>query len=302
MHTVKLPYGLKEGELYHVKAVARGDACGCVCPKCEGALRAAKGQQYMEHFKHVDASECEGAAEFALREKLMQLFKQSGEIILPESLLKIEGESRILIEREEVEIESVTAADSKDPLMPRFSIRTRNSHDGERTIIAIVNLGKRDPELEEFTEPIVEINLASLGDDFSVDRLIQAVIIDTRCITWASRPRAKEREAQIREELRVIHTTEADKNRLLNLAQRREPSSFVGNMHSGSSDFFGTESRKYDRLESSPSDLAMKFSNIDFTCDECGETGLTHNDMQRFKPDYGTGVCYNCKGLKRERG
>lgn len=301
MHTIKLPYGKKDDELYHVDVVVRGANCECVCPKCEGALIAAKGEYNIAHFRHVDVSQCEGAAEYALREQLMKLFLDAGELMLPESHLKIEGENRILVEKETVEIESVEAISGGDPFTPRFIIRTRSSYEGEREIRAVVNLGSKDAEVEEGPEPYVEIRLDELGDDYSVDRLIRSVIRDTRCIHWGRRPRAKEREAELREELRVIRTTPEDRDRLLFEARKstgveapRPPASL------GSTSYFEAKGdKKYEPREPGHSNFASQFAGISFTCEECGQTGLSHNEMQRVQPDYGTGVCYDCKGVRR---
>ena len=301
MHTIKLPYGKKDDKLYHVKVVARGASCECVCPKCEGALVAAKGDHNIAHFRHVDVSECEGAAEFALREKLIDLFRDAGQLMLPESHLKIEGENRVLVERETVEIESVDVISGGDPLTPRFVIRTKSSYEGEREIRAVVNLGPKEVEVEEGPEPYVEIRLSELGDDYSVDRLIRSVIRDTRCIHWGRRPRAKEREAEIREELRVIRTTPEDRERLL--LEARKSSGFEAprppSYPDSSSYFEGTGDNKYEAREPDYSNFASQFAGISFTCEECGQTGLTHNEMQRVQPDHGTGVCYDCKGVRR---
>jgi len=301
MSYIKLPYGKKDDELYHVDVVDSGLKCECVCPKCGGLLIAAKGPQNVAHFRHVDVRECEGATEFAIREKLMQLFEKAGQIKLPESRAEIQGKSRVLVEEEVVEIESVSAVPSENPFMPRFVVRTRSKNENEQSITAIVNLGADDVRIEEIDEPVVEIRLSELGDDYSVERLVRAVITDTQCFRWGSRPRAKEREAEIREELTIIHTTGPDAERLLNIAKKPEPSELLRGRSYPSEDYFASSSTeaKYEPSSPDTSQFSVQFAGIEFTCEECGKSGLSHDDMQRFKPSLGTGVCYDCKGNRR---
>lgn len=301
MHTVKLPYGKKNDELVHVKVVERGDACGCVCPKCEGALRAAKGEHNIEHFRHVDASECEGAAEFALREKLIELFVQEGQITLPESRERIDGKDELLVPREAIEIESVEVTSGGNEFSPHFLIKTKSANDGEKTIRAVINLGSADPEIEKTSEPIVEIDLSTLGDDYSVERLLRAVVRDTGCIRWSSRPRADARSEELKEEVRRIKTTEAEKARLLREAQKPAHEESIPRVTSGyQTDGFEPRQSKYERRQSDIGSAVHGYAHIDFTCDECGKTRLSYDDMQRFKPGLGTGVCNDCKGIRRE--
>jgi hypothetical protein len=305
MHTVKLPYGKKDDELVHVKAVERGDACGCICPKCESPLRAAKGEHNIEHFRHVNKHDCEGAAEFALREKLIQLFEDEGQITLPESRGKVDGEERVLVEQETVQIESIQTASGGSPFAPRFVIQTRSQDEREQRITAVVNMGAGETEIEDTTEPIVEINLADLGDDYSVERLIQAVVRATGCIRWEQRPRADARKAELIEEVRKIRTTEAEKEKLLREAKIRKPVEAPKPRPSYGADYFAPKADvKYEPEPKLPdtSSFGLQYANIEFTCDECGETGLTYDHMQRYKPSLGTGVCYNCKGVRRANG
>lgn len=301
MHTVKLPYGKKNDELLHVRAVDRGDACGCVCPKCEGKLRAAKGEHNIEHFRHVDASECEGSAEFALREKLIELFAQEGQITLPESRERIDGKDELLVPRETIEIESVEVTSGGNDFSPHFLIKTKSANDGERTIRAVVNLGSADPEIEKTSEPIVEIDLSMLGDDYSVERLLRAVVRDTGCIRWSSRPRADARAEELKEEVRRIKTTEAEKARLLREARKPDLEEPIPRVTSGfNTDSFEPRMSQHNRRQPDVGFTVHGYTHIDFTCDECGKTGLSYDDMQRFKPSLGTGVCNDCKGIRRQ--
>ncbi len=47
-----IPYALKDGRIVHVDSVARGRACDCTCPACNGLLVARKGDIRVHHFAH----------------------------------------------------------------------------------------------------------------------------------------------------------------------------------------------------------------------------------------------------------
>lgn len=52
MTDLLIPYGEKNGHLYHVDEVPRGLDCGCYCPSCGGHLVARQGAQKQWHFAH----------------------------------------------------------------------------------------------------------------------------------------------------------------------------------------------------------------------------------------------------------
>lgn len=53
---LKVPFGLREGQLVHISSVERGDRCGCVCIACGQPLVARKGNLKVHHFAHNSAS------------------------------------------------------------------------------------------------------------------------------------------------------------------------------------------------------------------------------------------------------
>lgn len=59
--SLKVPYGVRDGELVHVSAVERGLACGCVCVECGTRLVARWGPKTRPHFAHHAAvGVCDG--------------------------------------------------------------------------------------------------------------------------------------------------------------------------------------------------------------------------------------------------
>ena len=212
MSQIKLPYGIKAGKLTHVAYVKQGSGCECICPKCAGALVAAKGEVYAEHFRHHDLSDCEGAAEFALRAKIIELLQSNLQITLPASLDPTNSLSETLVDETTVEIDSMTEVASSDPLTPRFEIKT-SGHESEDTITVVVNLGKKAPKDTDDDRPYIEINLADL-DELTEERVREAIQGRTGCWRWIKRPLA---EKKLQEKLHYsrIHTTPEDADRIL---------------------------------------------------------------------------------------
>lgn len=79
----KLPYGMKQGVLTHVREVKSGLECECVCPACGARLIARKGKIRQHHFAHASDSECKYGVETALHLAAKKILEQRMEIILP---------------------------------------------------------------------------------------------------------------------------------------------------------------------------------------------------------------------------
>ena len=82
--TLKLTYGIKQGELTHVADVVSGIGCDCVCPACGEKLVAKKGSSRQHHFAHANVSECKYGVETALHLAAKKILEQKMEITLPE--------------------------------------------------------------------------------------------------------------------------------------------------------------------------------------------------------------------------
>lgn len=82
----KIPFGLKDGRLFHVLDVPGKSACDCVCPGCGGALVAinAPGRQVIEHFRHKAAVDCQGGVETAIHRAAKQVLLQTLRTALPD--------------------------------------------------------------------------------------------------------------------------------------------------------------------------------------------------------------------------
>lgn len=77
-HARMMVFALRDGELVHVRDVANGKACGCICPECSDALIARnKGAKRAAHFSHASGADCASGYETALhlagKEALLRL-------------------------------------------------------------------------------------------------------------------------------------------------------------------------------------------------------------------------------------
>lgn len=282
MSRIKLPYGIKEGKLVHVAYVKQGANCECICPKCAGDLIAAKGEINVEHFRHKDLSDCEGAAEFALRARIMELLNSSLELTLPESLDTTSGHSETLVEKTTVKIESIQLAKTTDPLTPRFEIKTSGHDQDEGTITVIVNLGKKAPKDTQEDKPYIEINLADF-DELTEERLRETVHERTDCWHWIKRPLAEKR---LKEKLQYssIRTTPEDAEEILIKARRVRESDFYKPTW---------EDAFAQPLKPRPYSTTPR-KQVPLSCRICGREEVPEKEMQRFKSDSGVGVCWKC--------
>lgn len=280
MSRIKLPYGIKAGELVHVAYVSKGSDCQCVCPKCAGALVAAKGEINAEHFRHQDLSDCEGAAEFALRAKIMELLESKAQLTLPASLDLTDGHSEALVDETTVTIESVTPITSSNPLTPRFEIKT-SDHAEESTITIVVNLGKKAPKAVDDDRACIEINLADF-DELSEERVREAVQERTDCWRWVNRPLAEKKRLEKLQYSRIRTTPDEADRILLRVHSSRDSSFFKPT-------FDGAEGKR-----SEPAERSRPKPIQDLSCEGCGRTNIPEKDMQRYKSDTGVGVCSAC--------
>jgi hypothetical protein len=65
---LKLPYGLRDGQLIHIGDAINGLACDCQCPGCGAQLVAKNGaaNQKVAHFAHHKSAECSTGLQTAL--------------------------------------------------------------------------------------------------------------------------------------------------------------------------------------------------------------------------------------------
>ena len=81
---LKNPYGLQSGKVVTADIVARGLACGCICPDCKERLIANHGTGIKQpYFSHESGAECEAAYETALHLLAKEVLAEERRILLP---------------------------------------------------------------------------------------------------------------------------------------------------------------------------------------------------------------------------
>lgn len=81
----RVPFGLRDGRAWAPAEVAKGKACGCVCPGC-GAPLAAKAQtsrRRRAHFAHLTHVDCQTGRETGIHLRAKQVIAEYRELLLP---------------------------------------------------------------------------------------------------------------------------------------------------------------------------------------------------------------------------
>lgn len=74
----------QDGKLVHVDSVPNGNACGCVCIKCNSPLCAKNGgDKRTHHFAHLNGTVCEDAFETTLHKMAKDVLLKTKRILLP---------------------------------------------------------------------------------------------------------------------------------------------------------------------------------------------------------------------------
>lgn len=71
------------GNIVNATAVAKGNACDCICIKCGAALQARQGEHNRHHFKHITGMECKPETVLHLLAK--RIFMECNYLLLPEN-------------------------------------------------------------------------------------------------------------------------------------------------------------------------------------------------------------------------
>ena len=67
----RVPFGLRDGRVWAPEEVAKGKACGCICPGCHAPL-AAKAQESRRkrpHFAHLTDTGCQTGRETGIHQR-----------------------------------------------------------------------------------------------------------------------------------------------------------------------------------------------------------------------------------------
>lgn len=120
---IKLPFGLRDGQLVDIATVESGLACNCVCPSCGQQLVAKKGDIKEHHFAHHDSEECSGAVETALHIYAKNILERNKRIVLPPVYL--DNSDKLIYPATEITFDSVALEKRISNIIPDIVVTVK---------------------------------------------------------------------------------------------------------------------------------------------------------------------------------
>ncbi len=122
--SIKLPFGLQNGQIVDISSVENGLACNCFCPACGQQLIAKKGAVKEHHFAHYNGEECREAVEIALRIYAKDILEKHKRMILPP--IEFEDYNGIIYPATEITFETVTLEWLTESVVPDIVVTVKN--------------------------------------------------------------------------------------------------------------------------------------------------------------------------------
>lgn len=121
---VKLPYGLKDGNIVTIDDVENGLACNCVCPNCKSKLLARHGEKRVHHFSHYKNYDCGWKGESVIHKISKEIIAKHKYLRLPK--LKWHHKPEIIIYDEiTIPVDNVKLEYKIDKIIPDILIETK---------------------------------------------------------------------------------------------------------------------------------------------------------------------------------
>ena len=198
---VKLAFGLDPQErIRHIREVAGGSACNCICPACGERLVAHQGEIVEWHFKHKTNEECATARETAIHFLGKEILEKHKRLVLPPVVAKVGGRMTSLHGETDMEFDEATLERRLEGVIPDIILRK----DDRDLVVEILVTHRVDAEkvakLKAMRLPGVEIDLSRLPRDASRDEIEKAVISHSPRI-WLWNAKIEAGEEQIREQI-----------------------------------------------------------------------------------------------------
>ncbi|MBL3527063.1 MAG: hypothetical protein JMN27_17605 [gamma proteobacterium endosymbiont of Lamellibrachia anaximandri] len=198
----RIPFGLKNGRLIGVEEVTPGLSCGCVCPKCNQALQANKGEvraHYFSHNPNSEQPECEGAFETAIHKMAKQILAEEGFISLPS--LKVSrflddntgtshSQESLVTEEENETFSKVVLEQRVNDIRPDIIGYTNNTP--FLVEIAVTHFADRDKKtkIRSLGLASIEIDLSDIDYRITESELKELVVSKRDNKKWLSNPKA----------------------------------------------------------------------------------------------------------------
>jgi len=204
----KIPFGVKDGMMVHVRDVPNGKSCGCFCAACGDALIAANnGLKRVAHFRHNSGAECAGGYETAIHRAAKEVLLSCRSVTLPDyseevsveasnhhKIRDIVGFESVTVTADHAESE-VTVEDFRPDVM--FVIGGRKLFIEIRVTHAVDEV--KEAKIRRHGTSTIEIHLNGLEPAQLIDRAAfeQAVCSDLSNREWVFSERAERRRKHV---------------------------------------------------------------------------------------------------------
>lgn len=199
-HQPRLTFALNaEGRLVYIDEVPNGNACGCRCPHCHGALIARnEGEISQHHFAHASGLDCEGGRETALHLLAKEIIVAHRQLMLPPYKTVFRGK---LQNFDEIEVE--TRNDATD-IQPDLVGICKNKT-GERTARLLIEIrvhhavdALKTDKIRKLQLPCVEIDMRRfLKHIYTREDIIKFLTAETCDRLWINNPVLQSRQAEL---------------------------------------------------------------------------------------------------------
>ena len=206
MADVKLPFGLKDGQYFHVSQVDRGLSCNCRCPGCDAELVAKKGSDTAHHFAHRAKSDCTYRPETALHDYSKRLISRQSSFLTPSLRVTVQEHNYgfwidDVIPGKKYAVNAAAFEKAHEDVVPDVQLETNAGIIFiEVAVTHFVDRDKRS-KLRRIGVPTVEIDLSSVALDSSLELIEHAVLSDMSLRKWAYHPGEFELQSRLRKDL-----------------------------------------------------------------------------------------------------
>jgi len=209
---LKIPFGLRDGQLLAATNVTNGLACGCFCPGCGARLVAKRPKEKVAHFAHHSAESCVTGYETALHLAAKQALLKRREIFVPAiavaKRLYDEGTGFEAIATKEIQAKLITLDSVEDESREYEGIVPDiiATYKGKLLFVEIaVTHFVDEPKLAKLQKlkiPTLEIDLSHAPELPTLAEIEEMVVSDNSNRTWLINPRQQALQQKVDDEAR----------------------------------------------------------------------------------------------------
>ncbi len=206
--SIKIPYGVRNGEPIHVSDVERGLACDCVCLACKKQLVARKGEKKGHHFAHYKSPECSAEtvlhyyAKRLLERRIFNSIEKKEKLQIKWSCAECEGEHVGNIVKKAA---TVAVEENIGPCRPDLTIFD-NDHNPVLFVEIVVSHKPEDYVYEYVKENKLGLLEFRLKDGIDLEALENSEVLFPKKVYPCTRPKCNNCGKPLRE--KTLHITE----------------------------------------------------------------------------------------------